>query len=166
MPCWHNITAAAARQKSEDFLVLNHLSSRPWRHQNGVRVPEGSRIFALSDGPERLWEPLSLLCKRKHRIFSGVKRQRRVTDRHGQERVDLYIHSPIRLHIVMLNYLSTRIKLYIYFHIQKTHSLAFSLRVNYTDRATVVGWRILAPTVCGVSLIQRGWPPQQLISVF
>jgi hypothetical protein len=55
----------------------------------GVRVPVGLRIFSSPRCPDRFWGPLtSNYCR-------------------DQENVDIYIHSPIYLHGVVLNYLST-----------------------------------------------------------
>jgi hypothetical protein len=77
----------------------------------GVRVPVGLRIFSKSSR--------STLGSTQHPIqwvpgalSPGVKRQGREADQtsskcQGQENVDLYIHSPIRLHGVVLNSLST-----------------------------------------------------------
>jgi hypothetical protein len=53
----------------------------------GFRVPVESGIFTSPSRPDRLWGPLNLLS-------NGYL---------GQENVDLYIHSPTRLHIVVLN---------------------------------------------------------------
>jgi hypothetical protein len=79
----------------------------------GVRVPAGSRIFSTSSRPVLgstqppiQWVPVDL--------SPGVKRPGREADHsprasaeRGQENLDLYIHSHIRLHAVVLNYLST-----------------------------------------------------------
>jgi hypothetical protein len=53
----------------------------------GARVPVGSRIFSSPRCPDRLWGPPGLLSN----------------GRRGQENVDLYIHSPIRVHVAVLN---------------------------------------------------------------
>jgi hypothetical protein len=81
----------------------------------GVRVPVGSRIFSSPDRPDRLWGPPNLVSNGYRRLFPrGGKRPGREADPSltsseylDQENTDLYIHSPIRLHGVVLNSLST-----------------------------------------------------------
>jgi hypothetical protein len=79
----------------------------------GVRVPVGSRIFNSPCRPERLWGPPNLLSKGYGGSFPGGKAAWAWSWPHtsnkcrGQGNVDLYIHSPIRLHGVVLNLLST-----------------------------------------------------------
>jgi hypothetical protein len=70
----------------------------------GVRVPVGARIFTSSCRPERLWGSPSLLSNR-HR---GVKRPGREADHSPPTSAEVrkmwvYIHSPIRLHDIVLN---------------------------------------------------------------
>jgi hypothetical protein len=69
----------------------------------GVRVPVGSRIFSSPRRPVRLWGPPSLLSNGYRGVSRGVKRQGRETDHSPPTIVGLYIHSPIRLHGVVLN---------------------------------------------------------------
>jgi hypothetical protein len=71
-----------------------------------VRVPVVSRIFSSPRRPDRLWGPTNLLVPG---VFLGGKApgawSRPLTSNYcrGQENVDLYIQSPVRLHGVVLN---------------------------------------------------------------
>jgi hypothetical protein len=70
----------------------------------GVRVPVGSRIFSSPRRPNRFWGPPSLLPN----VYRGLFPPRGKADHtfnycRGQEYVDPYTHSPIRLHGVVLN---------------------------------------------------------------
>jgi hypothetical protein len=75
----------------------------------GVRVHVGSRIFSSPRHPDRLWVPPSFLSSEYRVLFPRGKAAEAwswpLTSNkcRGQENVDLYIHSPIRLHGVMLN---------------------------------------------------------------
>jgi hypothetical protein len=78
----------------------------------GVRIPEGSRSFSSLRRPDRLWVPPSLLSNEYRGFFSWGKAAETWSWPHLQlvprsRKVDLYIHSPIRLHGVVLYYLST-----------------------------------------------------------
>jgi hypothetical protein len=76
-----------------------------------------------------------------------------------QENVDVYIHSAIHHHGVLLSLLTaTATSLYL---TNKTNSVALSLRANYTDWATATCRRNLVPTFVGrgVSRGQRGGSP-------
>jgi hypothetical protein len=79
----------------------------------GVRVPVGSRIFCSPLRPDRLWGPHNNLSNGYWGSFLGGKADGAWSGpltssqcRH-QENVDLYIHSPILLHGIVLNSLST-----------------------------------------------------------
>jgi hypothetical protein len=61
----------------------------------GVRVLVGSRMLSSPRRPDRLWGSSSLL-------YNGHRGLWRQSGR-GQENVDLYSHSPIRLHGAVLN---------------------------------------------------------------
>jgi hypothetical protein len=71
----------------------------------GVRVPVISRIFSSPRRLERLWGPPNLLSNG----FRGVKWPGREADHspptssEAKTCVDIYIHSPIRLHGIVLN---------------------------------------------------------------
>jgi hypothetical protein len=71
----------------------------------GVRVLVGSRIFSSPRRPDRLWSPPNLLSNG----YPGGKAAEAwswpLTSNYcrGQENVDLYIHTPIHLHGVVLN---------------------------------------------------------------
>jgi hypothetical protein len=75
----------------------------------GIPVPAGSRIFTSPCRPDRLWGPPSLLYNGYRGPFPGSKAAGAwnwpltSSQCRGQENVDLYIHSPIRLHGVVLN---------------------------------------------------------------
>jgi hypothetical protein len=75
----------------------------------GVRVPVGSRIITSPCLPDRLWGPPNLLYNRYWGLFPGGKAAGAwswpLTSGwcRGQENVDVYIHSSIRLHGVVLN---------------------------------------------------------------
>jgi hypothetical protein len=75
--------------------------------------PCRARIFTSPCRPDRLWGPPNLLANGYCGIFlrgkATVAWRWPLTSSwyRGQENVDLYIHSPIRLHGVVLNYLST-----------------------------------------------------------
>jgi hypothetical protein len=75
----------------------------------GVWVPVGPRIFISPNRPDRLWGPHSLLPIGTGTLSSGVKRPGREADHSPstsaevQKNVDLYIHSPIRLHGMLFN---------------------------------------------------------------
>jgi hypothetical protein len=75
----------------------------------GLQVPVGSRIFFSPRRPDRLWgHPTSYLmstrgsfpCAKAAGAWSWPLTS---NSYRGQENVDLYIHSPIRLHGVVLN---------------------------------------------------------------
>jgi hypothetical protein len=75
-----------------------------------VRVPVWSRIFSSSHLPDRLCSPPKLLYSGyKGALSPGVKWQVREADHSHptsaevKKRVNLYIHSPVRLHGVVLN---------------------------------------------------------------
>jgi hypothetical protein len=65
----------------------------------GVRVLVGSRIFSSPRRRDRLWGASNLLYNGYGVSFAGGK----AAGAWGQENVDLYIHSPKRLHGVVLN---------------------------------------------------------------
>jgi hypothetical protein len=73
----------------------------------GVRVPVGARIVSSPQGPDRLWGPPSLLSNGYHGLLRRLSGQgvKLTTPKicWGQEYVDLYLHSPIRLHGIVLN---------------------------------------------------------------
>jgi hypothetical protein len=62
----------------------------------GVQVPVRPRMFTSRYRPDLLWGPTNLLSYRYHGALSP-----------GIKRLGLYIHSPLLLHGVLLNYLST-----------------------------------------------------------
>jgi hypothetical protein len=68
-------------------------------------VPVRSRIFSYPCRPDRLWGTPNLLSN----VYRGVKLPGREADHSPQasaevkKNVDLYIHSPIGLHGVVLN---------------------------------------------------------------
>jgi hypothetical protein len=74
----------------------------------GVRVPVGSRIFSSPRRPDRLWGPTNLLSNG----YRGIRQMREANhsppaSAEVKKNVDLYIHTHIRLHGVVLNWLST-----------------------------------------------------------
>jgi hypothetical protein len=79
----------------------------------GVRVPMGARIFTSPCRPDRLGGPPSLLSNGYRSLYPRGKAAGvwnwPLTSKEcwGQENVGLYIHSPIHIHGVVLNYLST-----------------------------------------------------------
>jgi hypothetical protein len=79
----------------------------------GVRVPVKSRTFTSPYRPDRLWGSTALVFNKYRGLFPGDKTARAwswpLTSNwyQGQENVGLYIHSPIRLHGVVLSELST-----------------------------------------------------------
>jgi hypothetical protein len=78
-----------------------------------VRAPVGSRIFSSPSRPDWLWDPHILLSNGYWGLFPQGNAAREwswpLTSNYcqGQENVDLYIHSPIHLHGVVLHLLST-----------------------------------------------------------
>jgi hypothetical protein len=76
------------------------------------RVPVESEIFFPTLRPHQLWGPPSLISI-GYRGLPGRKRPVREADHSPpaiakvKKNMDLYIHSPIRLHGLVLNYLST-----------------------------------------------------------
>jgi hypothetical protein len=79
----------------------------------GVRVPVGPRFFSFPRRPDRLWGPPSLLSNGYQGQFLRGKAAGAWSWPltciycRGQECVDLYNHSPIPLHGVVFNQLST-----------------------------------------------------------
>jgi hypothetical protein len=70
----------------------------------GVGVPVWTRIFTPPFRPDWLWSPSSLLSNRHRGPFPwGVKWPLTSNKPQGQENMGVYIHSPIRLHGVVLN---------------------------------------------------------------
>jgi hypothetical protein len=75
----------------------------------GVRVPVGWRIFTSPCRPDRLWASPNLLSDGCRELFPGGKAAGAwswpftSSKCRGQENVDLYIHSPMHLHGIMLN---------------------------------------------------------------
>jgi hypothetical protein len=75
----------------------------------GVRVLVKSRISSPPRRPDRFWGPPSLLPITYRGLFPGglsvlgVKLTSHLHLYRGKESVDLYIHSPIRLHGLVLN---------------------------------------------------------------
>jgi hypothetical protein len=80
--------------------------------QEGVWVPVGSRIFTSSRRPNRLWGPPMLLYNVYRRFFPEGKAAGAwswpltSSQCRSQENVDLYIHSSIRPHGIVLIELS------------------------------------------------------------
>jgi hypothetical protein len=78
-----------------------------------VKGTVGSRSLTSPYRPDQLWGSPNLLSNGYWGSFPGGKpavalRWPLTSDYYrGQENVHLYIHSPIRLHDVVLNYLST-----------------------------------------------------------
>jgi hypothetical protein len=79
----------------------------------GVLVPVGKKFFSSLLYPQRFWGRLSLRSDRYPSYFSeGVKRPGREVDHSPPTSVEvkkkagLYIHFPIHLHGLVLNYLS------------------------------------------------------------
>jgi hypothetical protein len=78
----------------------------------GVRVPVGSRIFSSPRRPDQLWGPPSLYPIGAGDLSLGVKRPGREVDHSPLTNTEvkkmwIYTSTPIRLHGVVLNYLST-----------------------------------------------------------
>jgi hypothetical protein len=78
----------------------------------GVRVPVGSRIFTSPCRPDRLLGLPSLLCKGTGDFFPRMKRYGREADHLSPTSAEvktmrIYTSTPIRLHGVVLNQLST-----------------------------------------------------------
>jgi hypothetical protein len=76
----------------------------------GVQVPMESRISSSPRRPDWLWGPPILLANGYRGALSlGIKRPGHKADHSSptcaevKKNVDLYIHSPIRLHGVVLN---------------------------------------------------------------
>jgi hypothetical protein len=74
-----------------------------------VRVLVGSRICSSPRRPDQLWGPPNLLSNGYGALSPGVKRPGREADHlppasaEVKKNVDLYIHSLVRLHGVVLN---------------------------------------------------------------
>jgi hypothetical protein len=83
----------------------------------GVLVPIGASIFSSPLHPDRLWGPPSLLSNGYRRLFprrlcgQGDKLITHLQVVPRSRMVELYLHSTIRLHDVVFNYLSTGTKL-------------------------------------------------------
>jgi hypothetical protein len=93
----------------------------------GVRVPVASRILSSPRRPDRLWDPPGLLANGYRGLFlkgysgRGVKLTTHLELVPNLRMVDLYIHSPIRLHGLVLTLLSTRITISLHeYHFRKT----------------------------------------------
>jgi hypothetical protein len=70
----------------------------------GVRVPGESRIFSSPRRPDLLWGPPNLLFNAyRGQGGWGVKLTTHLQLMPKSKNVDLYNHSPIRLHGVVLN---------------------------------------------------------------
>jgi hypothetical protein len=91
------LTTCRSRDSSVDIATGYTLDNREF----GVRVPVESRILSSPCRPDRLWDPPNLLFNG----YQEVKRQGCEADHSpaASAEVDLYIHSPIRLHGVVLN---------------------------------------------------------------
>jgi hypothetical protein len=98
----------------------------------GVRLPVGARIFSSPRRPDRFWSPPSLLSNGYRGSFPGGKAAgvwswSLISNKcRGQENVDLYIHSPIRLNGLMLNQLSTGAPL--------PYPFVYNIRFNPAER--------------------------------
>jgi hypothetical protein len=75
----------------------------------GVRVPVRSRIFSSPRHPERFWGPPNLISNGYRGLFPrrengrGVRLTIHLQLVPRSRKCELYIHSPIRLHGVVLN---------------------------------------------------------------
>jgi hypothetical protein len=113
----------------------------------GVRVPVGSRIFSSPRSPDLLCGPPNLLFNGYRGLFPwglsgrGVKLTTHLKLVPESRKVHLlvYIHSPIRFHGVVLNYLSIgkTLPFYIYykglekyFDIRNTNWMVYKVRWN------------------------------------
>jgi hypothetical protein len=73
----------------------------------------GTRFFFLSHRPDRFWDPPSLLSNMYWGLFPrsrsgwGVKLIIYLHPMSRSRMVELHLHSPIRLRVMMLNWLST-----------------------------------------------------------
>jgi hypothetical protein len=81
---------------------------------DAVRVPVKARSFSSGRHRDRFWGTSSLLFNGHRGLFPRAKKRPGREAHHscriycrGQEYVDLYMHSPIRVHGSVLNQLST-----------------------------------------------------------
>jgi hypothetical protein len=70
----------------------------------GVLVLVQERFFSSPCRPDWFWGPPTLLFNGYRRLFPQEQSSRRVKlTTHLQEHMDLYTHSPIHLHSILLN---------------------------------------------------------------
>jgi hypothetical protein len=105
----HWMLHVSSASRSRDIVVVIATGYGLDDREFGVRAPVGSGILSSPCRPDQLWDPPNPLSNGYRGIFPGGKAagawnwSLTSNECRGQENVDLYIHSLICLHVIVLN---------------------------------------------------------------